>query len=232
MRPNLAAAFPLVALSACVTVAPLRPASPDQVVPGEPLEAFAEVSGVRLQVRAGDWRGWPENLESRLTPVEVAVENDSGRALRIEPRLFGLYLPSGFRHAGMEPHQVRAALRDVYRARAAVAFYAGWYGYYPWPGYYPPWRRRHYPYVWWGPYPWGVVVPYEAVPPPAEPEPRPSPEGTLASGGRFSLLVFFDVPATSLASATFEAVLEDTSGESLGRVRIPLTRAAPTPAAP
>jgi hypothetical protein len=226
MRPIAVAS--LFALTACVTVAPpLRPADPSQVVAGEPLQAVAEASGVRLQIRAGGWRGWPDDLEDRLTPVEVAVENDSGRALKIEPGLFGLILPNGFRHAGMEPEAVRVALRDQYRSRAYVAFYAGWYGVYPWPGYYAPWRRRHYPYVWWGPWAWGVAAPVVAVPPPAGPEPRPSPEGTLASGGRVSLLVFFDVPARSLASGTFEALLEDTAGESLGRVRIPLTRAGP-----
>ena len=62
----------LLVLAACVH-GPTKffPARPDEAVEGNAEAATAEGSGVRLTVHAGDWRGSPDDLEERLTPVEV-----------------------------------------------------------------------------------------------------------------------------------------------------------------
>src|SRR5512147_2195068 len=109
------------------------PLAPEQAVAGDPFAAQAESHGVRVLARAGDWQGWPENLEERLTPVGVTVENRSGKALRLRPEGFELLDPGGFRHRAL-------ATPELQRELAWLASWYGWYG--PWP------------YSWWG-WPYG-----------------------------------------------------------------------------
>jgi hypothetical protein len=219
----------LLVFAACVHArAPFYPATPEAAVPGQPEAAASENAGVRLTVHAGDWRGTPEDLEDRLTPVEVYVENESGRTIRIGPEHFGLLGQNGFRYRALDAREVQAAFAEA--SRGSIVYY-GAYGAYPWPGFWRPYRHRIYPYMgfgWYGPpaAAWVQGVPAAQAPPPA-------PRGTLDSGGNVSLLVFFPVPAKSLGAIEISMTVEDTAGQSMGVVRVPLDRQplrAPPPA--
>ncbi|HYQ81867.1 MAG TPA: hypothetical protein VEP68_10200 [Anaeromyxobacteraceae bacterium] len=184
--------------------------APEQAVPGQPFGAQAEGHGVRVVAHAGDWQGWPENVEDRLTPVAVTVENRSGKALRLGPDAFGLLDPGGFRHRALTTPEVQREF----------AWLGGW-GWYGWYGWYGPW-----PYAWWGwppygpyPGPWGGYWYGQPSPPPGR------VEGTLQDGGRFTAWVFFPVPTASLPR--FDLLLrlvDDASGKPFGAVRLSFLR--------
>ena len=199
-------------VSGCVHLAPFQPVEAAQAVAGDPTSASVEAAGVRLTVRAGDWEGWPGDLTERLTPVEVLVENRTGKELDLRPADFTLVVPAGVRYQPIGPREVRERLRP-YRGWSG-AYYVGAYGWYPWPGYYRPWPR-YYPYVWWGaPMPPPVVV---------DP-PMPTPRTSLLDGGQASVLLFYPVPADSLAAMTLEVKLVAVGGDKLGELRVPLAR--------
>jgi hypothetical protein len=227
-RPALALA---ALLAGCVHTTHFRPVLAEQAVQGQPESATAETAGVRIWARAGEWSGWPDDLEERLTPVEAYVENRSGKALRIRPEHFSLLAPGGFRYQALEARDVPRWLGPAWRPRTTVYFYYGAYGAYPWPGF-RHWGGPWYPYAWWGW--WGG--PY-AYPPPAPPSPpRPGPEGTLESGGQVSVLLLFPVPAQSLSGLELDAELVEPGGQRLGSLRLSFARAAegappPPPAA-
>jgi hypothetical protein len=221
--------FLALALSGCAYHhAVFGPALPGQAVEGQPESATAEAAGVRITVHAGDWTGSPQDLEERLTPVEVFIENGSGRALRVSPELFSLVAPDGFRYQALEPGEVQ---RRAAAQRAGVA-YVGVYGAYPWPGFWRPWRHGFYPYVWWGWY--GPAYPYWGSVPPEEVNPQPSPKGAIEPGGSASVLLFFPVPSLELSRLELRAELVTDTGAKLGIIRVQMVRegAASHPAPP
>ena len=229
MRPatlRLAVA-PLLA-AACVHPVRFHPAAPEQAVAGQPDSASAEQGGVRVVVHAGGWRGAPDDVEDRLTPIEVYVENDSGRAVKIGPEYFGLVAENGFHYQPLDPREVQRVASPAYGSGAVV--YYGYYGAYPWPGFWSPWHRhRFYPWAWsdW----YGPPVAYYA---PATPPP-PAPRGALQDDGHISLLLFFPVPARSLSFMEVTADLVDEAGRPIATLRLPLLRegvTAPPPATP
>lgn len=210
---------PALLLSGCVHVSHFRPASPTQAVEGEPAAGFAEVAGVKAWIRAGDWRGWPDDLEARATPVEVYLENQGTVPLSVKPARFSLLAPGGFRYQALEADQVHRLVSEAWRTAPSVYFHYGFYGAYPWPGF--PVRHRHlYPYAWWGWYPAPVVV----VPTPPPAGPPPVFEGTLEPGGHVSLLLLFPVPADRLGGFEVAAELVTPAGASVGTLRLSMVR--------
>jgi hypothetical protein len=215
-----------LALSGCAYHhAVFGPALPAEVVEGQPESASAEAGGVRLTVHAGDWGGSPGDLEERLTPAEVFIENGSGKALLITPEHFSLVAPNGFRYQAMEP----GVVQRLAAARRDGVAYVGVYGAYPWPGTWGPWGFGFYPYVWWGWY--GPVYPYWGWVPPVRVNPQPSPRGTLEPGGSASLLLFFPVPSLELPRFELRAELETEGGARLGAVRVQMVRKDAAPPA-
>jgi hypothetical protein len=233
MRNRLAAAvaaLPLVA--ACATVPPLHPADPAQAVAHDRAAATAADDGVRITVRPNAWTGGAAGLDEYLTPVDVQIQNGSGRPLRVSPASFSLVAPNGFRYAALPTEAVRHALgpyRGVvyggygYSARPwGWGPYAGWGG--PWGGW---WGWGLAPGSWWGAYPYDfgfVGAPSRAF-----------VNGTLDAGGHTTILVFFPVPETSLAALVIDASLVDTSGQKVASVHVPFARGkhpVPMPLAP
>lgn len=217
----------LLAGAACVHPVRFHPASPEQAVPGQPESASAEQGGVRVVAHAGGWRGAPEDIEDRLTPIEVYVENESGRSVKIGPEYFGLVAQNGFHYQPLEPGEVQRLAGTGY---GSPVVYYGYYGAYPWPGVWSPWyHHRFYPWGWGGWYGPPAVVYYQ---PPAPPP--PTPRGALQDGGHVSLLLFFPVPARSLSFMEVTASLVDDADHPIATLRLPLVRegVTPPPAAP
>jgi len=210
----------------CAHAPPLRPVLPQEMVANDPLSGSAEVASVRMTVHPDDWKGYPDDLDSYLTPVEVFVENQSGKEIKVNPELFSLVGPNGFRYEPLRPGEVQQFLRSY--ARWSAYSYSGSFGTYDFPG------PDNYPYLWWGG-PWPPVHS-----PPARDLPPLALSGTLASGGHVSVLLFFQPAASSLERVTFEARLLTADGQFLGEVRLPFARhpatardeVAPSPAQP
>jgi hypothetical protein len=216
--------LPLSALllsAACVTLPPLAPSLPSQLVEADPRSASAEVASVRITAHPDDWAGYPSELDERVTPIELFIENGSAKELEVRHTLFALELPTGFRYAALGPAELRQILRSASDYGAGGYWYYGAFGVYPWPGMYLP-RRHYYPYLWWGD-PWfgGYLLP---PPPTLVPPVAPTPSGTLAPGGKVSVLVFFPIPAKELRAFTFEARILASDGTALGTLQLPFGR--------
>ncbi len=185
----------------------LRAADPAQALEGASNEAQGEVEHVAVRVAVGGWRGQPRDLEQRLTPVDVTVSNGSGKEIRLGPEAFKLVKAGGTALRALDQNAVTRALDDL----------AG-FGTRP-----APRRGETFP-GYDSPRPGTGTRPGAPVPPPGSWYFSQLPSGTLAPGRQTSMLLFFDVPARTLAAAAFEVQVVDAAGAPLGVVRIPFTR--------
>lgn len=221
MRPAIAAAFLL--LAACA-MAPLRPADPAQAVANDRSAATAAAAGVRVIVRPGAWPGYRGDLDDYLTPVEVAIQNGSGRPLQIGPASFSLLTPSGFRYEALSSEDVRHALGPWRGGAYGYSFYSAYPvggPFYPWG---PPWALWAYgPHPWWGAVPYygsGYGVPSRAL-----------VKGTLDPGGSTSVLLLFPVAANELQALELDASFVDGAGARVAELRVPFVREGQRPMA-
>jgi hypothetical protein len=218
----------LLGAAACMPEARLQPLPAARTVAGDEAAAVAEEAGVRLVADGDAWRGNPGNLERSLTPVEVRLENRSGRPLSVKYEHFTLVGGSRFRYSAVSPLELGGALALLEPASGTggagvgVGVELGWgwgrhhpYGWGPWPGWYDP---------FWGPYypgPRGY---------PACQEPLPTrdmltqalPEGTLEEGGTLAGFLYFQGVAEREKAVTLRARLVDArNGETFGVLDIP-----------
>jgi len=97
LHPLRAALAAALALAGCAHQSELVPDPGARLEPGRPGTAVETVTGVRVQVDAGAWRGaW---LDDVLAPMRVNLSNDSQRPLRVTYAAFSLGAPNGFRLA-------------------------------------------------------------------------------------------------------------------------------------
>jgi hypothetical protein len=101
---------------ACGHMPELKPDPAAPRAPGNPNAAFAEVSGVKVLVAGDAWNGDPKNLPTVLTPVKVTLDNQSGRALKVNYDQFKLSGGSGFTYSAIPPMQARVVLSQVPRS--------------------------------------------------------------------------------------------------------------------
>jgi hypothetical protein len=215
--PSVPALSAALSLLACARVAPLQAVDPTQAIEGVGNEAQAEVAGVTARVQIGGWRGRPQDLEQRLTPVDVTLHNLSGHTVRIGPEAFVLQTPSGTRRA-LDQAEVAWQLRQGSgpRDHRVGGPRVGAVGGPTFPGY----DSGTNPYA-----PWARSPPGSPVPAASQFYDMQSPAGTLANGAKTSILLFFGTPVRSLLSATFEIELvDDESGAQLGTLRLPFAR--------
>lgn len=103
MRSRMLGVVVLWLLSGCSTPARMRPTPAAQVVISKDGRiAAAEDKGVRLVTSAETWKGDPADLPSTLTPVELALENTSGRTLRVQ--YDGFALVGEAHYAALQPN--------------------------------------------------------------------------------------------------------------------------------
>ncbi len=219
MRTAIAATL---LLAACATT-PLRPADPAQAVANDRSAATAVAAGIRVVVRPGAWQGYRGDIDEYLTPVEVAIQNGSGRAIQVRPSAFSLFTPGGFRYEALSPEDVRHALGPW---RGAVYGYGySFYGAYPVGGPFYPWGGGWAGWWGYGPHPWWGAVPYSGYAVPA----KAFAKGTLDPGGSATVLLLFPVPATELNALELDATFADTSGTKLADLRVPFVREGQRP---
>jgi hypothetical protein len=229
--PVLAA---LLGAAGCVTQTTLQPLSTTPTTPAG--AAVTEANGVRLVADGDSWRGNPSNLENIVTPVQVRLENQSGRPLRIDYKDFALVGASRFHYAALSPFQLReeglsAVGGSGYTGNVALSFGVGYGG---------GWGRHHGPFRhgfggwgpgWYDPF-WGsgwydpFYGPYAYRPP----EPLPTrdmvrkalPEGTLDTGGTLTGFLYFQNVGDREGQVTLQAHLVDArTGEEFGTLSIP-----------
>jgi hypothetical protein len=221
MRRSLIPALAIAALASCATLPPLRPVDNPQLgVRADAATGQAELDGVKLAARADDWHNWLSDVQSRATPVEVALHNGSESDLLIRPELFALVLPNGARLTALPPGEVHKALLGLAVADRASSPRIVGPRLDPFTGRYDPSRTVSL-------YTWPGLQGRGAVSPPVTslgPDARPIPEGTVAPGRSASVLLFFDTPADKLKSFVLEADLQRPDGGRIGVERIAFAR--------
>lgn len=226
MRRSGLAVVMMLVMAGCVPKVQLQPRSDAHSLAGDTSAAVAEAAGVRLIADGAAWKGHPGNLERRLTPVEIRLENQSGRTLRVRYEFFDLVGESRFRYAALSPLEMRKA-QD-----AAPTCVAGYVPSYPWGlswGWGPYWGMWHRaPWYPWGPGPF--YGPYYGPPYVRCEEPLPTedmvkrelPEGRLENGGTVAGFLYFQGVAHRERQVILQAQLVDaTTGERFGVLTIP-----------
>ncbi len=208
-------AIAVLFIAACA--APLRVADRAQAVPRSPGTARVAVAGVRVDLTAGDERGWLGSLPPGLMPVETTIRNESGAPIRIRPGHFVLVQPSGVRKQAMKPGALFKALRTLVPSLAPGSMAPSGL---PVPG--GPAERTALAllYAWPGLHGAGSVALSDRL----RPDPRPRPEGLLLSGSSGSTVLFFEVDQHRLTSFVLEVSVESEDGEVLGTAQVPYAR--------
>lgn len=117
MRSRILGVMVLGLLSGCSTQGRLRPTpAPQVVVSTDGRVAAIEGNGVRLVASADSWKGNPPDLVNTLTPVEIVLENTSGRSLRLQ--YTDIELVGEARYAALQPQSLASPATS---ARVPVA---------------------------------------------------------------------------------------------------------------
>jgi hypothetical protein len=196
----------------------------------------AEELGVRLVADGDAWKGSPSHLERLVTPVEVRLENQSGRPLRIQYVHFALVGDSRFQYAALSPFQLREDGPAVGGSGFDVGVgtgrpwgvrpgpFASSYGGGPWGprGSHAPWYDPLYD-PWYDPFhgPYGHGRASEPLPS-RDMLRQALPEGTLENGGTLTGFLYFQDVSEREGRVTLQARLVDANtGEQFGTLSIP-----------
>jgi hypothetical protein len=240
------ASWPLLAAllfaAGCMTQTKLQPLPAARTTQGG--AALAEVEGVRLVADGAAWKGSPSDLENIVTPVEVRLENQSGRPLRIEYDHFVLEGSSRFQYAALSPFELReeglamgGSGDEAGNVALSMGMGMGVGG--PWPawrsgpfvggyawgplgrGWYDPFYDPWYDPFFGGPYARGNWRPPEPLPT-RDMVRRALPEGTLQPGDSVAGFLYFQDVSEREGSVTLQVRLVDArTGEQFGTLSIP-----------
>lgn len=227
MTRSIAVLLSVFALGACATSKVLEPAAGASLAPGHQNVAEMSANGVTIEVAGDSWKGDPQNLGTLFTPVRVAIENQSGKTLRVSYRDFSLSGASGFIYAAIPPLKAKGTLgmREVQSAPKLQL--AGWE------------HRRfyiapHYSYLYPGLDPWAGPFAYDPFYydrfysnwperlPTQDMLSEALPEGALQDGGSVAGFVYFQSVTGRESAVKFQMTLVDASdGKSFGLIAIP-----------
>lgn len=229
-----AALFPL-ALSACVHQASLKPDPSAQSLPGNPQTALAEAGGVRVLASGESWKTQDSQSSDRLTPIEIRVENHSGRTLQISHEDFSLNGDTGTSYGAIAATPGNEQIgKTRLSSLAPDARYQRMSIYVPVTATCDQQRLVDAPYLAYsyaGPTPPVGLQPY--VPEAYDAACRSKtpqtlagalPEGTLPDGATTSGIVYFQGLGKRESSVRLNVSLVDSSNrQPLGQVSIPLS---------
>jgi hypothetical protein len=210
--------------SACArTVAELSPAPGATRVEGQGQGATATAAGMQVIARTKAWHFDPADLDTKVTPVLIELQNNSDRLVVVRYNHISLTDDAGNRFAAMPPYNIDGALSEAYTvsnpyygfSRFAVAPYLSrWYprfsrydGAFAYdPTYYRPYYTRY----------------LEVELPTAEMVRRALPEGVISPGGRAAGFVYFEAFKRSAKTLMLNVdIVDATSGSVLGTTHIP-----------
>lgn len=187
----------------------------------EPVPRTEAAAGVRVRADPAAWSGKPRHLARHITPIEVTIENHSGRPLQVCYKDFALVSGTGFRYAAIPPYNIKSAAppapirqpRFASEAFFVAPFYTPYYG--------------DYVNVWLGSFDldskyyaenysrWAASLPSRDMLEMAV------PEGVLQPNGRLSGFLYFPELARGTREISFVATLIDAANmQSFGQLSV------------
>ena len=212
-------------LEGCAPGPHLKPAPEARRVAGVKKAAVVDAFGVRIIARGDAWSGNPTILRQILTPIQVTLENRSGRPIQIGYNHFALVGAAGLHAVALPPQKIETPARVPAIAPPAVpAFSHQRFLVAP---YDSPFLGT-YLVPWSNPFAFDPVYyqQYYALQPIRLPTPemlrKAIPEGVLDDNGRLSGFLYFQPIGKENSRVTFNAELVDAdTGERLGAASIP-----------
>jgi hypothetical protein len=210
-------------LSCARTVAELTPAPGGTRVSGAGEGATATVAGMQVVARTKAWHFDPADLDTKVTPILIELQNNGGRSALVRYNHVSLTDDAGNRFAVMPPYDIDGTLDEAYTVRnpyygfdrfAVAPYLSRWYprfsrydGAFAYdPGYYRPHFTRYL----------DVELPTAAM------VQRALPEGVISPGGRAEGFVFFEAFKRGAKTLTLNVdVVDAVSGATLGTAQIP-----------
>ncbi|MDC0712597.1 hypothetical protein POL68_29305 [Stigmatella sp. ncwal1] len=217
--PSVVAAMLFVG---CIPRTQLQPRADAQALAQEPNAAVTEQAGIKLVADGAAWKGHPGNLDRRLTPVEVRLENLGNRPLRIRYEQFDLMGGSRFQYAALPPSSLKDVVAPGPRCVLSPAplhwhHTGGWRRGLGW----RPWGLGPFYDPFYDPY-YTRTVPCDEPLPTQDMLKQALPEGTLAPGGSISGFLYFQGLAERESQVTLQTRLVDAqTGETFGELDIP-----------
>ena len=218
MRLALTVGFILTLALGCGPRTELMPAPSAQRLSDRTGAAVAEVAGVRVIVDPNQWDGQPADL-TRLIPLHVTIDNQSGKPLRLRYNEFKLVTDSSVATA-LPPYQIAPTVGSP-RSHPTFHSQRFWIA---------PHQSSHFAHM----YPWRDPFPLDHGyyryhyglwgdrPPTQDMIERAIPEGVVEEGGMIAGFLYFrqiDPDITQLRF-TFE-LIDAKTAESFGEVSIP-----------
>ena len=250
LRPFVIFAVLPFGLFACSHLPELKPDPAAPRAPGNPNLAFVEDAGVRVYAAGDTWQGDPKDLAKVFTPVQVTIENQSGRVLRIGYTTFKLVGSSGFAYAAIPPLQARATISQAPRGSVEGTVLLAAYEQHPATGvpneprppivvtprirhegfyialhyawYYPGWTAWGYPYPYDPLYYERMYAYWPEQLPTQDMLAEALPSGAVQNGGHISGYIYFQGLKSNETRANFEMDLVDAaSNQAFGHVVLP-----------
>jgi hypothetical protein len=205
------------------TVAELNPAPGTTRVSGTGEGATATVASVQVIARSKAWHWDPTDLDSKVTPMFIEIQNNGSRPVMVRYNHISLVDDAGNRFNVMPPYDIDGTLSERFTvenpsygfSRFAVAPYLSrWYprfsrfdGAFAYdPAYYRPYYTR---YV-------NVALPT------ADMVQRALPEGVISPGGQAGGFVYFEAFRRGAKTLTLDVDIVDAmTGAAIGTAHIP-----------
>lgn len=205
------------------TVAELTPAPGATRISGTGEGATATVAGVQVVARSKAWHWDPTDLDTKVTPILVELQNKGDRPVIVRYNHISLMDDAGNRFNVMPPYDIDGTLSEAFTVsnpyygfnRFAVAPYLSrWYprfsrydGAFAYdPAYYRPYYTRYL----------NVALPTPEM------VHRALPEGVISSGGRAEGFVYFEAFRRGAKTLTLNVdIVDAVSGTVLGTAQIP-----------
>ena len=225
------------ALGACRSGTVLVPGPGVPTAPESPLRALADAEGVQMTVRAGAWPGGLP-ITRKVTPVQVTIRNESGRALAIRHGIFSLAAPDGRVFSPVPPVKISGSVpAPLIEGGPGPIHDPGFHSdnFYLAPYYsalYPGVSVYRDPFYFDGPY-FGTYYDYwdQVELPTREMVQRALPEGVVEKGGRLDGFLYFERVPADLPKVVYTADLVDArTGRRFGRITIPFAVVEQAPA--
>lgn len=220
----VAATAAALASGACArTQAVLSPAPNATAVSGPGRGAVATAAGLRVAAHAGAWQWGPSDLETKVTPILLELQNNGPSAVVVRYNRITLSDALGHRFAAMPPYDIDGTVAEAYRIQNPVygfdrfelaPYLARWYPRYAlYDGAFAYDRAYYSPYL----------TEYRRINlPTVDMVQRALPEGVLAPGGRVSGFVYFQPLDRDAQTVTLAVdVVSSPTDATVGTVRIP-----------